>query len=253
MVDIKKRSHRCVEGVVDITSNFKPQFIYTARSSTQSKAKLCNSRKIRPKMLHLLKSKILVSALAATLLGNVSQSASRDQLAITTIKFGPLLALVFTTPCFPIKGVVPQVCQCIVIPNVKLKEDDEELFKMNYISFVTNVGAVELRFCKRVVNQINPYSHLYPIHMKHFLSSKELLSFILWLLSLSGLVRLSDLIHNEASRRWFIMSIGKEEIWNKSQIMVITYSVVEYKCKGSETIHVQGTTSHEFATCMGIA
>ncbi|KAK7338072.1 hypothetical protein VNO77_18670 [Canavalia gladiata] len=71
-----------------------------------------------------------------TLLGNVSQSSSRDQLAITAIKFLTTVSTSVHHTLFSNEGVVPQICQCIVIPNVKLREDDEELFEMNYIEFI---------------------------------------------------------------------------------------------------------------------
>ncbi|XP_020981826.1 exportin-2 [Arachis duranensis] len=71
-----------------------------------------------------------------TLLGNVSQSSSRDQLAITAIKFLTTVSTSVHHTLFASEGVVPQICQCIVIPNVRLRDDDEELFEMNYIEFI---------------------------------------------------------------------------------------------------------------------
>ena len=65
-----------------------------------------------------------------TLLGNVSQSSSRDQLAITAIKFLTTVSTSVHHTLFASEGVVPQICQCIVIPNVRLREDDEELFEL---------------------------------------------------------------------------------------------------------------------------
>ncbi|BAT87834.1 hypothetical protein LR48_Vigan09g163900 [Vigna angularis] len=71
-----------------------------------------------------------------TLLGNVSQSSDRDQLAITAIKFLTTVSTSVHHTLFASEGVVPQICQGIVIPNVKLRDDDEELFEMNYIEFI---------------------------------------------------------------------------------------------------------------------
>ncbi|XP_054780699.1 exportin-2 [Prosopis cineraria] len=71
-----------------------------------------------------------------TLLGNVSQSASRDQLAVTAIKFLTTVSTSVHHTLFASEGVIPQICQCIVIPNVRLRDDDEELFEMNYIEFI---------------------------------------------------------------------------------------------------------------------
>lgn len=71
-----------------------------------------------------------------TLLGNVSQSSSRDRLAITAIKFLTTVSTSVHHTLFANKDVIPQICQGIVIPNVRLREDDEELFEMNYIEFI---------------------------------------------------------------------------------------------------------------------
>ncbi|KAI4328926.1 hypothetical protein L6164_021240 [Bauhinia variegata] len=71
-----------------------------------------------------------------TLLGSVSQSPSRDQLVITAIKFLTTVSTSVHHILFASEGVIPQICQFIVIPNVRLREDDEELFEMNYIEFI---------------------------------------------------------------------------------------------------------------------
>ncbi|KAK7339209.1 hypothetical protein VNO77_19863 [Canavalia gladiata] len=71
-----------------------------------------------------------------TLLGNVSQSSSQGQLAITAVKFLATVSTSVHHTLFSNEGVVPQIFQCIVIANVKLREDDEELFERNYIEFI---------------------------------------------------------------------------------------------------------------------
>ncbi|KAF5451758.1 hypothetical protein F2P56_026835, partial [Juglans regia] len=74
-----------------------------------------------------------------SLLGNVTQSSSRDQLAMVAIKFLTTVSLITLSvhhTLFAGEGVIPQICQGIVIPNVRLREDDEELFEMNYIEFI---------------------------------------------------------------------------------------------------------------------
>ncbi|KAK4267014.1 hypothetical protein QN277_023861 [Acacia crassicarpa] len=71
-----------------------------------------------------------------TLLANVSQSSSRDQLAITAIKFLTTVSTSVHHTLFASEGVIPQICQGIVVPNIRLREDDEELFEMNYIEFI---------------------------------------------------------------------------------------------------------------------
>ncbi|KAL3572136.1 hypothetical protein D5086_026040 [Populus alba] len=71
-----------------------------------------------------------------TLLGNVSQSSSRDSLAVTAIKFLTTVSTSVHHTLFAVDGVIPQICQSIVIPNVRLRDEDEELFEMNYIEFI---------------------------------------------------------------------------------------------------------------------
>lgn len=71
-----------------------------------------------------------------SLLGNVNQSQSRDQLAIMAIKFLTTVSMSVHHTLFAGEGVILQICQSIVIPNVRLREEDEELFEMNYIEFI---------------------------------------------------------------------------------------------------------------------
>ncbi|WCJ36132.1 Exportin-2 [Euphorbia peplus] len=70
------------------------------------------------------------------LLGNISQSSSRDRLTVTAIKFLTLVSTGVHHPLLATYGAIPQICQSIVIPNVRLRDDDEELFEMNYIEFI---------------------------------------------------------------------------------------------------------------------
>ncbi|GLT79782.1 hypothetical protein SLA2020_512570 [Shorea laevis] len=71
-----------------------------------------------------------------TLLTNVSQSSSRDKLAVTAMKFLTTVSTSVHHALFASDGVIPQICQSIVIPNVRLRDDDEELFEMNYVEFI---------------------------------------------------------------------------------------------------------------------
>ncbi|KAL3604227.1 hypothetical protein D5086_005086, partial [Populus alba] len=71
-----------------------------------------------------------------TLLGKVSQSSSRDSLAVMAIKFLTTVSTSVHHTLFAGDGVIPQICQSIVIPNVRLRDEDEELFEMNYIEFI---------------------------------------------------------------------------------------------------------------------
>ncbi|KAL6126321.1 hypothetical protein ACLB2K_074372 [Fragaria x ananassa] len=70
------------------------------------------------------------------LLTTVSQSPSRDQLAVTAIKFLTTVSTSVHHSLFAGEGVIPQICQGIVIPNVMLRDEDTELFEMNYIEFI---------------------------------------------------------------------------------------------------------------------
>ncbi|PKI40476.1 hypothetical protein CRG98_039112, partial [Punica granatum] len=71
-----------------------------------------------------------------SLLGEVAQSPSRDRLAITAIKFLTTVSTSVHHTLFAGDGVIQQICQTIVIPNVRLREEDEELFEMNYVEFI---------------------------------------------------------------------------------------------------------------------
>ncbi|KAK4789380.1 hypothetical protein SAY86_020699 [Trapa natans] len=71
-----------------------------------------------------------------SLLGDVSQSSSRDRLAITAIKFLTTVSTSVHHTLFSGDGVIQQICQSIVIPNVRMREEDEELFEMNYVEFI---------------------------------------------------------------------------------------------------------------------
>lgn len=71
-----------------------------------------------------------------TLLGNVSQSSSRDSLVVTAIKFLTTVSTSVHHTLFADDGFILQICQNIVIPNVRLRDEDEELFEMNYVEFI---------------------------------------------------------------------------------------------------------------------
>ncbi|KAJ8748577.1 hypothetical protein K2173_003478 [Erythroxylum novogranatense] len=71
-----------------------------------------------------------------TLLANASQSSRHDRLAITAIKFLTTVSTSVHHSLFAGDGVILQICQSIVIPNVRLRDDDEEVFEMNYVEFI---------------------------------------------------------------------------------------------------------------------
>ncbi|KAM7274872.1 hypothetical protein ACFE04_016738 [Oxalis oulophora] len=71
-----------------------------------------------------------------SLLVIVSQSLTRDRLAISGIQFLTTVSTSVHHTLFSDAGVIPHICQSIVIPNVRLRDDDEELFEMNYVEFI---------------------------------------------------------------------------------------------------------------------
>ncbi|KAL4622151.1 hypothetical protein ACB092_06G277300 [Castanea dentata] len=71
-----------------------------------------------------------------SLLGTVTQSSSRDQLAVTAIKFLTTVSTSVHHALFAGEGVILQICQSTVVPNVRLREEDEELFELNYVEFI---------------------------------------------------------------------------------------------------------------------
>ncbi|KAK9167945.1 hypothetical protein Syun_000085 [Stephania yunnanensis] len=71
-----------------------------------------------------------------TLLVGASASSSRERLVITAIKFLTTVSTSVHHTLFASNEVLQQFCQNIVIPNVRLRDEDEELFEMNYVEFI---------------------------------------------------------------------------------------------------------------------
>lgn len=71
-----------------------------------------------------------------SLLRNVSQSSSRDQLAVTAIKFLTTVSTSVDHALFAADATILLICQGIVIPNVMLREDDEEQFEMDPMEYI---------------------------------------------------------------------------------------------------------------------
>ncbi|CAN0889573.1 CAS [Linum grandiflorum] len=71
-----------------------------------------------------------------SLLVNVSQNPSRDRLAVTAIKFLTTVSTSVHHSLFREDGIILQICQNIVIPNVRLRDDDEELFEMDCTEYI---------------------------------------------------------------------------------------------------------------------
>ncbi|KAM7511883.1 hypothetical protein LguiB_010758 [Lonicera macranthoides] len=71
-----------------------------------------------------------------SLLVVASASASRDRLTVTAIKFLTTVSTSVHHTLFARDDILQQICQSIVIPNVMLRDEDEELFDMNYVEFI---------------------------------------------------------------------------------------------------------------------
>ncbi|XP_057771419.1 exportin-2-like [Salvia miltiorrhiza] len=70
------------------------------------------------------------------LLVAASNSSSRESLTVTAIKFLTTVSTSVHHTLFARDDILQKICQSIVIPNVMLRDEDEELFEMNYIEFI---------------------------------------------------------------------------------------------------------------------
>lgn len=71
-----------------------------------------------------------------SLLVVASASPSRERLTVTAIKFLTTVSISVHHTLFAGDEILQQICQSIVIPNVMLRDEDEELFEMNYVEFI---------------------------------------------------------------------------------------------------------------------
>ncbi|XP_071696769.1 exportin-2-like [Rutidosis leptorrhynchoides] len=71
-----------------------------------------------------------------SLLVVVSASPSRERLTVTAIKFLTIVSTSVHHALFSGDEILQQITQSIVIPNVMLRDEDEELFEMNYVEFI---------------------------------------------------------------------------------------------------------------------
>ncbi|CAL9767703.1 unnamed protein product [Musa acuminata subsp. burmannicoides] len=69
-------------------------------------------------------------------LAYLGSSPSRDQLTVTAIKFLTTVSTSVHHSLFGNPEVLQRICSSIVFPNIRLGEEDEELFEMNYIEYV---------------------------------------------------------------------------------------------------------------------
>ncbi|KAL8254110.1 hypothetical protein R6Q59_032331 [Mikania micrantha] len=65
-----------------------------------------------------------------------SASPSRERLTVTAIKFLTIVSTSVHHALFAGDDILQQITQSIVIPNVMLRDEDEELFEMNYVEFI---------------------------------------------------------------------------------------------------------------------
>ncbi|XP_076957466.1 exportin-2-like [Bidens hawaiensis] len=70
------------------------------------------------------------------LLVAASESPSRERLTVTGIKFLTIVSASVHHGLFAGDEILQQITQRIVIPNVMLRDEDEELFEMNYVEFI---------------------------------------------------------------------------------------------------------------------
>lgn len=66
----------------------------------------------------------------------VSNSSSRERLTVTAIKFLTTVSTSVHHTLFARDDILQQICHSVVIPNVMLRDEDEELFEMNYVEFI---------------------------------------------------------------------------------------------------------------------
>ncbi|XXG74047.1 hypothetical protein AAC387_Pa07g2868 [Persea americana] len=71
-----------------------------------------------------------------SLLMTASASSSRDQLSVTAIKFLTTVSTSVHHSLFSDPNILQQIFDSIVIPNIRLREEDEELFEMNYVEYI---------------------------------------------------------------------------------------------------------------------
>ncbi|XP_073388000.1 exportin-2 [Physcomitrium patens] len=70
------------------------------------------------------------------LLMTVSLAPSQDRLATTAIKFLTTVSKSVHHKLFADPATLTQICESIVIPNVRIRDEDEELFDMNHVEYI---------------------------------------------------------------------------------------------------------------------
>lgn len=71
-----------------------------------------------------------------TLLVAVKQGSGQDNLAMNAIRFLTTVASGVHHALFKDENTLKQVCEKIVIPNLMMRDDDEEMFELNWVEYV---------------------------------------------------------------------------------------------------------------------
>ena len=70
------------------------------------------------------------------LLLKVGAQTNKDNLTTTAIRFLTTVAKSVHHKLFEDDGTLKQICEGVVIPNLRMREDEEELFEMNFIEYI---------------------------------------------------------------------------------------------------------------------
>lgn len=73
---------------------------------------------------------------AWNLLVSVTNSVAQDRLTITAIKFLTTVSKSVHHGLFGDPATLKQICERVVLPNLQIREEDEELFEMNWLDYV---------------------------------------------------------------------------------------------------------------------
>ncbi|KAJ8623475.1 hypothetical protein MRB53_032004 [Persea americana] len=71
-----------------------------------------------------------------SLLMTASASSSRDRLTVTAIKFLTMVSTGVYHALFSDPNILLQIFDSIDVPNIRIREEDEELFEMNYVEYI---------------------------------------------------------------------------------------------------------------------
>lgn len=82
-------------------------------------------------------------------------SPARDELTITAIKFLTTVSTSVHHGLFSSEEILNQICGSIVFPNVRLRDEDEELFEMNYVEYIRrDIEGSDIDTRRRIVCEL---------------------------------------------------------------------------------------------------